>query len=218
MFELATTKWCVENCTAVATDQCVPARQVLRFAQLHEFKWMILTPQHYSTVAIGLHWAIALLIVAAFVIGLTIDNFSKAWTSGMINAHALIGLAVLILSLSRLVWRLTHRPPALPDEIGPLSRFASKAIHSMLYGLMIIVPAIGVPTLLYRGRGIDLGLLQIASPFARAPEVFRPLTELHELASYTMIALAAGHALAALYHHFIRHDDILLRMLSTAER
>lgn len=168
--------------------------------------------ERYDAIAITLHWSIALLILAGFGLGLTIDEFPKAWEGAVINSHALIGLAVLVLSVARLVWRLTHPAPELPSTMAPLERAAAKMIHLSLYVLMIVVPAIGVPTLLFRGRGLDFGLFHVASPFARTPEIFRPLTEAHEIASYALIALATAHALAALYHQFVRHDDLLGRM------
>jgi cytochrome b561 len=73
-----------------------------------------------------------------------------------------------------------------------------------------------VPTLLFRGLGLDFGVFQIASPFDRIRNVYRPLTEIHELASYLMIALAAGHALAAVYHQLVARDRLLRRMLPRA--
>jgi cytochrome b561 len=174
---------------------------------------MMALSQRYSAVAIALHWSIAALILLAFGLGLTVDNFPKEIKGAVINLHSLIGLAVLVLSLARLYWRMTHPAPPLPQSMPPLVRLASHAGHAGLYLLMIAVPLIGVPTLLYRGRGLDFGLFQIASPFERTPDIYRPLTELHELASFALIGLAAAHLLAALYHHFIRNDDILTRMM-----
>jgi cytochrome b561 len=81
-----------------------------------------------------------------------------------------------------------------------------------LYVLMVAVPLIGIPTLLYRGRGLNLGLFTIPSPFARTPDIFHPLTQVHELASYALVGLAIGHIGAALYHQWVRKDDILRRM------
>jgi cytochrome b561 len=78
---------------------------------------------------------------------------------------------------------------------------------------MIVVPAIGIPTLLYRGRGLDFIIFQIASPFERTPALFRPLTDYHEIAAFALVALAAGHIIAALFHPFVGRDGLLLRML-----
>lgn len=168
---------------------------------------------HFDSTAIALHWTIAALIVVAFGLGLTVDDFPKAWEHAVVNAHALIGLAIVVLTLARLGWRLGHRPPSLPPEVGPLMARAAAAVHGLLYTLMVAVPLIGIPTLLYRGRGLDFGLFAVPSPFTRTREVFGPLTEIHELAAFALIGLAAGHALAALYHHFIRRDEVLLQMI-----
>lgn len=168
--------------------------------------------ERYDMAAIALHWSIAFLILAAFGLGLTVDNFPKAWEATVVNSHALIGSAVLVLSVARLIWRLTHPAPELPVTMAPLARAAAKLVHSSLYTLMIAVPVIGVPALLFRGRGLDFGIFQITSPFERIREIYHPLTEVHEVAAYALIALAAAHVLAALYHQYVRRDDILARM------
>lgn len=177
-----------------------------------------MTSDRYHSVAVVLHWAAAVLIIAALALGLTVDDFPKDMTGVVINVHALMGLAVLVLSVLRLGWRVAHGAPEMPQSVGALERMASRAMHIALYLLMIAVPATGVPTLLYRGRGLDFGLVQFTSPFARTPEIFRPLTEAHEIAAFALVGLAAAHALAALYHQYIRRDDVLLRMLPTLTR
>jgi cytochrome b561 len=169
--------------------------------------------QQYDRVAIGLHWTIALLILAAFLLGLTVDEFPKSWDGAVVNTHTLLGLAVLALSLARLAWRLGHKPPPLLKSGGHLAQLFAKAAHRLLYLLMLAVPLIGVPTLLYRGRGIDFGLFAIDPVLPRTPEMFGPLTEIHELSAYALLLLAAGHALAALYHHLVLRDRTLTRML-----
>lgn len=166
----------------------------------------------YSAVARALHWLIAALIVAAFVLGLTVDDFPKPYVPSVINLHSLLGLAIIVLTLVRLGWRLTHQPPPLPATSSALIRRASHLTHALLYLLMLLVPVIGIPTLLYRGRGIDFGIFQIPPMFARTPEIFHPLTDVHGYAAYALVALAAGHLAAALYHQFILKDDLLSRM------
>jgi cytochrome b561 len=167
----------------------------------------------YDDVAIALHWSIAVLILAAFVLGLTVDVFPKSWTGALVNVHALMGLGVLVLSILRLSWRSSHPPPELPASMTPNERLGAKLVHGGLYVLMIAIPIIGIPTLLWRGRGLNFGFFEIASPFARSPEIYRPLTQVHEIAAYALIALVVGHMLAAIYHQFNRRDAILLRML-----
>lgn len=169
--------------------------------------------QRYDAVAIALHWTIAVLILVAFGLGLTVDDFPKAYGPMVVNIHSLLGVAVLVLTLARLAWRLTHTPPALPSSGGPLADKAAKAVHALLYVLMLAVPLIGLPTLFYRGRGLDFGLFAIPAFLPRVPEIFRPLTEVHELAAYALVALAAGHVLAAIYHQAVLKDRLMERML-----
>ena len=68
-------------------------------------------------------------------------------------------------------------------------------------------------SILWAGRGLNFGLFEIASPFARTPEIYGPLTQVPDIASYALIALVVGHVLAALYHQFVRRDAILHRMM-----
>jgi cytochrome b561 len=112
--------------------------------------------ERYGTVAILLHWTIALLILIAFALGLTVDDFPETWTRSIVNLHVLLGLSVLALSLFRLGWRLTHKPPRLPVTLSPLTIGAAGIVQFLLYALMILVPLIGIPTLLFRGVGLDL--------------------------------------------------------------
>lgn len=166
----------------------------------------------YDAVAIVLHWSTAVLILLAFGLGLTVDDFPKAYGPFVVNAHALIGVAVLVLTLFRLAWRLGHRPPSLPVSSGLLTQKLSEAVHIALYLLMVAVPLIGLPTLFYRGKGLDFGLFAIPQFVPRVPELFHPLTEVHELGAYALALLAAGHALAAIHHHVVLRDGLILRM------
>ena len=169
--------------------------------------------QRYNRLSISLHWLSAILILALFVGGLTIDAFPKDWKSAVINLHAVGGLALLALVLFRVVWRLSHAAPPPPAGASPLLDRAAKLGHFALYALMLAIPVIGVPTLLWRGRGLDFGLFQIASPFARTQEVYKPLTEIHELAAFALIALVIGHVGFAVWHHVKLKDGTLLRMM-----
>ena len=174
---------------------------------------------HFDSTAVALHWTTAALIVVAFGLGLAVDAFPKYWEHAVVNTHSLLGIAIIALTAARIAWRLGHAPPPLPAEVGgPVVRRAAAVVHFLLYTLMVAVPLIGIPVLLYRGLAIDLGLFQVPSPFARTPAIFRPLQEAHELAAYALIGLAAAHMLAALYHHFIRRDEVLLQMLRPARR
>ena len=175
-----------------------------------------MTTPSYNLVAIALHWSIALLIGATFLLGITVDDFPKAWDQAVVNTHVLMGLAVLMLTLVRIGWRITHKPPPLPNAENLMLGKVSKLVHLLLYGLMLLVPAIGIPTLLYRGRGVNFGMFGIPPLLPRTPGIYRPLTELHEIGAYALVILALGHVLAALYHQVILRDRLMSRMLPQA--
>jgi cytochrome b561 len=174
--------------------------------------------ESYSKTAIWLHWTIAALIVITFIIGLTVDDFPKSWDKAVVNAHVLMGLAVLLLSVARLWWRISHVPPAPALQAGPFLIKMAHLGHYLLYAMMFVVPLVGIPTLLYRGRWVDFGLFQLPPLLARDPQIFKPLTQIHELAAYALVGLALGHVAAALYHQFVLKDGLMSRMLGSRFR
>jgi cytochrome b561 len=172
----------------------------------------------YDALSRKLHWCMAALIVAAFVLGLTIDAFPKSWKHVVLETHKGLGIAALLLLVLRFGWRLSHSAPASAESSAVLA-LAARAGHAALYLLMLIVPVLGLVYAIRRGQGFDLGLFTVP-PF-QAPEprpVTRPIREWHEWASYALIALASLHALAAFWHHFVRKDDTLRRMLPDASQ
>lgn len=131
--------------------------------------------------------------------------------------HKSIGITVLILSVLRLIWRLTHRPPALPAALPRWQRTASHATHGLFYVLMIIMPLLGwamvsaselpIPTVLYGLIGLpDMPGISESDTIAGR---FRLL---HEIGAKLFMVLIVLHVGAALKHHFNDKDDILRRM------
>ena len=167
----------------------------------------------YDGVARALHWSMAVLIVLAFTLGLVVDAFPRSWEHGIVETHKVIGVAILALLAIRLGWRAGHRPPPFA-AISPLEARAVTLGHVGLYLLMIGAPLAGLIYAVLRGQGLDLGLFQIPPLAAAAPrEVSRPLREVHEWLAYGLIGLAILHVTAAFWHHLIRKDDTLQRML-----
>ena len=167
---------------------------------------------YYDSVARALHWLIAVLIVAAFSLGLLVDTLPPSWEDSVVNTHKLIGISILCLVFLRLIWRAGHRPPS-PEPTGLLLERASLASHVLLYCLMITVPLVGLAFAAWSGQGIDFGLFSIAPVMAEIEATAQQIGEIHELAAYVLIGLAGLHALAALWHHFVRKDGVLRRML-----
>jgi cytochrome b561 len=166
----------------------------------------------YAAGAIAIHWVMALLIVGVGVLGLLHDSWPKRTQAFWINIHALLGLLVWVLLIVRFWWRSRHAPPALPPGIGEFSRRLSVPAHWLLYGLMFVLPIIGIVTFIWHGRAMDFGLFQIHFGIRSNRAIFHPTEDIHGYLAYALFALAAIHASAALWHHFVRHDGVLRRM------
>lgn len=171
----------------------------------------------YTKVAIVLHWTIALMIIGLVVFGLLMTREWVPNRFAMYQWHKSIGITVLVLSVLRLIWRLTHRPPALPTALPRWQRTASHATHGLFYALMIAMPLLGwamvsaselpIPTVLY---GL-IGLPDMPG-ITESDAVAGRFQLLHEIGAKLFIALIVLHIAAALKHHFKDRDDILSRM------
>lgn len=168
--------------------------------------------ERYGPVTRAVHWLAALLVVAAFAIGLSTDLFPRgAPRNAVLTLHYTAGATVLFLLLVRLLRRLLVRP--LPDLPGtsPLIARAAAAAHWALYAGMLALPLTGALDRWSRGRPLTPFGIDIPAPFAIPGRGL--WEEAHELVAYALIALAVAHAAAALWHHFIQRDPTLLRML-----
>lgn len=168
--------------------------------------------RRYGPVAIGFHWVVVILVVIVGVLGLLHDSWPHATQAFWINIHAMVGLAVWLLVMARLGWRASHRPPDLPPDIGEFSRRISYPVHLLLYALLLVIPAIGIVTFIFHGRTFDFGLFQINPHVHSDRKIFHPTENVHGYLAYGLFGLVGLHLLAALWHHFIRRDGVLLRM------
>lgn len=170
----------------------------------------------YTVPARILHWLTALAIIAAFALALTTDSMQgfSLQKLKLINYHKWVGITVLLLVALRLLWRLGHRPPAMPAGMKAWEIGAAHFTHLLLYVLMFAVPLGG--WLYSSAKGFPvvwLGLVELPNLMAKNEEVAHSIKEAHELGAWLLIALAVLHAAAALKHHFISRDDVLKRML-----
>lgn len=179
----------------------------------------------YGAVAMAFHWLIAALVLVNVGLGLSFDSFQRGSAERLqiVLIHKSIGLTVLVLSVLRLVWRLLHRAPPLPAGMNPVLKVAAHTSHVLLYFFIIALPltgwamvsasSLGQPTHWF---GLfdwpNLSFLANLPREQRAP--YRELfDDTHVFLAWSAITLVVIHVLAALYHHFIRRDDVLRRML-----
>lgn len=175
--------------------------------------------ERYDTVAIFLHWMTALLIIGMIVLGLTMEDFPMSLRFQAINLHKSIGICILALSVFRLIWRLMNPAPPLPADMQLWERWAAHLSHWALYAFIIIMPLSGWLMVSANPKYpiVFFGLGEapfIPMPDAPHAKLIGGLAhETHELLGYGAIVLILVHAAAALRHHFINGDAVLVRML-----
>jgi cytochrome b561 len=170
----------------------------------------------YTRVAIALHWTIAGLIIVNLAIGLLHESLLP----DTIPLHKSIGMLVLILSVIRLLWRFTHRPPPLPATVRRWEKGLAHAVHWLFYALMILIPLSGWVFTSASPKRHPLeffGLFALPMfPVTQDKEVSHVVAERHEQLAWLMIALILIHLGAALKHRFVDRDRTVDRMLPGA--
>jgi cytochrome b561 len=169
----------------------------------------------YTRTALGLHWLIAGLVVAALFMGWTMTEMQVSPAKlKLYNYHKWVGVTVLALALVRVVWRITHRPPPM-EPMPRWQQVAANASHLLLYGLLLAVPLTGWAYSNASGYPIVyLGLVPLPDLLDRDKVLAGQLVAVHGALAATLAAAVAVHVLAALEHHFIRKDRTLRRMFS----
>jgi cytochrome b561 len=169
----------------------------------------------YDPPAMALHWLTALLVLVLWTLAQA-WGFLQRGTPMRLELQALhvsLGLMLIVVLALRIGWRLGPSRRLPPADSGVLE-LAARGMHYLLYVLLLVQIVLG---LCFRWSGDYprgfFGLFTIPSPFAFAQQQGRIIAELHQWIGNAIVALAALHALAALFHHFWLRDDVLRRML-----
>ena len=172
----------------------------------------------YTRTAAWLHWLLAAAIIGIFFFGLYMVNlpFSPAKLKYM-NWHKWAGILILALVAVRVVWRITHRPPALPEKmLKTMPRWQQAAhhgVHHAFYLLFFAVPLLGWAYSSAAGFPIVLfGQLPLPNFVPVSPELAAALKPWHKLAAMALMALVVVHVLAVVKHQLIDKDGLLSRM------
>jgi cytochrome b561 len=166
-----------------------------------------------------LHWLLALAIFAMFAVGVYMTDlpFSPLRLK-LYNWHKWAGVTFLALTVLRLLWRISHRPPALPEALtqampGWQTRIYH-ATHHLMYALFFAVPLIGWAYSSAAGFPIvwfgQIALPDLLPVNKALAEAIKPL---HELSALALMGLAGLHIAAALKHHWVDRDGLLARMV-----
>jgi cytochrome b561 len=166
----------------------------------------------YDPTTIALHWTTALLVLALWTIGQTIDVFPNGpLRIDYRSVHIVLGVVLGFVMLARLGWRLTRYRELPPIDSGLLLIIA-RVTHWLLYGLLIVTVGLGLGYVWVRGDLI-FNLFQVPAYDPGNKALVHQVGDWHALAANTTLIVAGLHAAAALFHHYIRRDATLRRML-----
>jgi len=173
------------------------------------------TPDSYGAVTKGFHWVIALLIIGVLGVGLYMDFLAtKIERFELMPWHKSFGITVLALATLRVLWHLYSRPARFVAGLKDWEMQAARAVHILLYMAMFVMPLSGWLMSSAAGRSVSFFKLFTLPDLVGKNDSLRELFgAIHEVSAYALLALIAGHAGAALKHHFIGKDATLRRML-----
>ena len=181
--------------------------------------------KRYTRTAMVFHWLVAVLIIGNVALILAVDLFPDEQVRPVINLHKSIGLTVLGLALLRVLWRLSHRPPALPRSYPRIERVGAHAAHIMLYVLILGLPLSGwIHDSAFKDAAAHPLVLFGVIPWFRIGPIMAldPATKeavhsfwfaVHQWLAYVLYALVALHILGALKHQFVDGEGEFGRML-----
>jgi cytochrome b561 len=174
-----------------------------------------MTPARYTPAAIALHWIVAVFILFNLCFGLyTVGLPLSPQKLRFFSFHKWIGITIFMLASVRLLWRLFHPAPALPAAMKPWEARAAHVSHVLLYILFFAAPLTGWLFSSASGfQTVYLGVLPIPDVLQKDKDLADVLRALHRWINYSMAAVILVHTAAALKHHFIDRDDVLVRML-----
>ncbi|OTG91864.1 cytochrome b [Acinetobacter sp. ANC 3813] len=174
--------------------------------------------QYYTRTAQWLHWLMAIIFIAAWLIGFYSGNFLSYDTDGsfkgqVITLHKNIATIIIFLVVIRIFWRYTHPVPELPATMTPLMKKLAHLGHLALYLVLLALPITGCLFSWSAGHPAPvLYLFNLPTLVQEDPDILAIVKPLHIYISWAAGLLLAGHILAALKHHFIDKDNVLRSM------
>jgi len=168
----------------------------------------------YNRTARVLHWLLALLLLGQLIFGWWLEAVPRntPLRGYVVNLHKSVGIVIGLLVLARLVWRLSHAAPTLPDFVPRWQRRLAAVSHRLLYGLMLLVPLAGYLASNFSKYGVKFFNTVLLPPWApEDKQLYTLLNQTHQVAVLLLVILVAVHVGAALVHA-LRRDGIFSRI------
>ena len=172
-------------------------------------------PEKYSKSSIMMHWLVVLLMIGTYAFIELRVLFPKGEPMRDIfkDIHYWLGLLVLILILPR-IWSIFKTPaPEVVPAPSMVDKIMAHSMHAFLYIFMIVMPILGWILLSAEGKPIPFFGLNLPALVAPDKEFAKSIKEIHEIIGTVGYYAIGLHTLAALYHHFVKRNNMLKRML-----
>ncbi len=173
------------------------------------------TASRYGSLSVGIHWLVLLLFIAVY----ASINLRELYPKGsdpreaLKTWHFMLGMLVFVLLWLRLAARFSGPAPDIRPEPSVWQQLSAKLMHLALYALMIVMPLSGWLLLSASGKPIPFFGLELPALISENKDLAKTIKEIHEFIGTTGYYLIGLHAAAALYHHYIKHDNTLTRIL-----
>ncbi len=173
---------------------------------------------YYGSVAKFFHWLIFILLVFMLILGYFLSDIAKPYQGMAYNTHKLTGLGILLLMLLRAGWAIGNPKPVLTHYAKRFERVAERLVHLSLYAAIILMPLVGWIGSSAAKKAPAIGNLSLTLPVATSKALSSWSFSVHNTLAIIIIVLVSVHILAALYHHFIKRDQVLLSMMPQSRR
>ncbi|WP_236572475.1 cytochrome b [Burkholderia sp. 8Y] len=168
--------------------------------------------------SIALHWLTVILVLAQFILSQVWGFTPRPTRHVLIVTHMSFGILLSAVIIVRILWRVSPRHQAPVASAGWIE-LAAKGVHYLLYALLVSEAVLGFVLRWSGDESMSFFGLLIPPPFAPfSKAAHHTIGEAHEFIGWTIIVLAAAHAAAALFHHFVVRDTVLVRMLPGLKR
>jgi cytochrome b561 len=173
---------------------------------------------HYPATSKLLHWLVAACVLTTAPVAIAMTRIDKGPTQdALYNVHKSLGVLILILMVLRLINRLAAGALAPEPKIEPWQKIVSSIVHTSLYVLLLAMPVVGyIANSAYGATTPFFGMFELPAIVGTNEALATQLFTLHRWVGWLVVLLVLTHVSAALYHHFIRRDVVLKRMLPRA--
>jgi cytochrome b561 len=170
----------------------------------------------YTPLARALHWTTAVLLLLLFGLGVSMTRWVPDDQKIRVYSwHEWVGITVFGLTALRLAWRLTHRPP--PIDVPLWEKLAAGVVYVAMYSILVAQPIVGwLMSTAFGFPVVYFGLIPLPAPVAEDRALAERLQGVHETLAVALALLFALHLAGVLYHHLVRRDAVLSRMLPSA--